>query len=171
MERKIITCPNCRGRHEVTIPKEQRILMITCSNPSCGAKIRVRFDTGETIIAQKKNAATVPGYLSYGGNHYELHEGRNTVGRNNSKHEASIEFETADRSMSRVHSLLEVVRTKSGRVKVIVSDLRSVDKIALMPTLVDDDPLVDDDRLVLEDGDTIQMGEQIIRFLQKELPK
>lgn len=171
MERKIITCPNCRGRHEVTIPKEQRILMITCKNPSCGAKIRVCFDTGKTIIAQKKNAATVPGYLSYGGKCFELHEGRNTVGRYNSKHEASIEFETADRSMSRVHSLLEVVRTKSGRVKVIVSDLRSVDKIALMPTLVDDDPLVDDDRLVLEDGDTIQMGEQIIRFFQKELPK
>ena len=155
----------------MTIPKEQRILMITCKNPSCGAKIRVCFDTGKTIIAQKKNAATVPGYLSYGGNHYELHEGRNTVGRSSSKHEAQIEFETTDRTMSRVQCLLEVVRTKNGRVKVIISDMRSSDKISQKPTLVGDDPLVGDDRLVLEDGDTIQMGEQIIRFNQKELSK
>lgn len=155
----------------MTNPKEQRILMITCSNPTCGAKIRVRFDTGETIIAQKKNAATVPGYLSYGGKHFELQEGRNTVGRNNSKHEAQIELETTDKSISRVHSLLEAVRTEKGRVKVIVSDLRSADKIAQKPTLVGDDPLEAGDRLVLEDGDTIQMGDQIITFHQKELAR
>ena len=171
MESKIITCPNCHEQREVTNPKKQRLLMITCSNPTCGAKIRVRFDTGETIIAQKKNAATVPGYLSYGGKHYELQEGRNTVGRSSSKHEAQIELETTDRTMSRVQCLLEVVRTENGRVKVIISDLRSSNKISQKPTLVGDDPLEEGDRLVLEDGDTIQMGEQIVKFHQKELEK
>lgn len=171
MESKIITCPNCRGKLEVTNPREEPMLMITCPNPACGAKLRVRFDTGETIIAPKKKMATVPGYLSYDGRHFPLQEGRNTVGRSSSKHEAQIELETTDRTMSRVQCLLEVVRTENGRVKVIISDMRSSDKISQKPTLVGDDPLEEGDRLVLEDGDTIQMGEQIIRFNQKELSK
>ena len=171
MESKIITCPNCHEQREVTNPKKQRLLMITCSNPTCGAKIRVHFDTGETIIAKKKKAATVPGYLSYNRKNFELQEGRNTVGRNNSKHEAQIELDTTDKTMSRVHALLEAIRTESGRVKVVVSDLRTADKIAQCPTLVGDDPLVEGDRIVLEDGDTIQMGGQITRFHQQELKK
>lgn len=167
MESKIIVCPNCRGKLEVTNPKEEPMLKITCPNPACGAKLRVRFDTGETIIAPKKDMATVPGYLSYGGKHFELQEGRNSVGRASSKHEAQIELNTSDKSMSRVQCLLDVVRTEKGRVKVIISDLRSSDKIAQKPTLIGDEPLEKGDRLVLEDGDTIQMGEQIIRFCQK----
>ena len=171
MDSKIITCPNCRGKLEVTNPREDPMLLITCPNLACGAKLRVRFDTGETIIAPKKKMATVSGYLSYDGRYFPLQEGRNTVGRSSSKHEAQIELETTDRTMSRAQCLLEVVRTENGRVKVIISDMRSSDKISQKPTLVGDDPLEEGDRLVLEDGDTIQMGEQIIRFLQKELPK
>lgn len=169
MESKIIVCPNCRGKLEVTNPKEEPMLMITCPNPACGAKLRVRFDTGETIIAPKKKIATVPGYLSYRGTPFALQEGRNTVGRSSSKHEASIEIQTADRSVSRVHCLLDAVRTESGRMKVIISDLRTEEKIDKKPTLVADEQLAVGDRLVLEDGDTIQMGEQILTFHQKEL--
>ncbi len=169
MDSRIITCPNCHGKLEVSNPKKQQMLMIVCPNPTCGAKIRVRFDTGETIFAQKKIVSIVSGYISFSKKNFELHEGRNTVGRYNSKHEAQIELETYDKTMSRVHCLLEVVRTESGRVKVIVSDLRSADKIAKKPTLISDEPLEEGDRLVLEDGDTIQMGDQIIRFHQQKL--
>ena len=169
MESKKITCPGCHGLLEVTNPKQEPVLMIKCPNPECGAKLRVRFDTGETVLAPKKSAATVPGYLTWGGQCYELKEGRNTVGRSSSKHEASIEIVTDDKSMSRVHCLLEVIRLKSGRVKVIISDLRTADKIAQKPTLVYDEPLSTEDRLVLEDGDTIGIGGQTLRFHQKPL--
>lgn len=154
---------------EVTNPKGEPILMIKCPNPECGAKLRVRFDTGETVIAQKKTAANVPGYLTWGGQSYELKEGRNSIGRSSSKHEADIEIPTDDRSVSRVHCMLEAVKLKSGRVKVVISDLRSLEKISQKPTLVYDEPLAQEDQLVLEDGDTIEIGGQVLRFHQKPL--
>lgn len=169
MESKKIVCPGCHGTLEVTNPKGEPVLMIKCPNPECGAKLRVRFDTGETIIAPKKTTANVPGYLTWGGQSYELKEGRNTVGRSSSKHEADVEIDTDDRSVSRVHCLLEAVKLKSGRVKVIISDLRKAEKIGQKPTLVYDEPLAQEDRLVLEDGDTIEMGDQTLRFHQKPL--
>lgn len=169
MESKTIVCPNCQGRLEVTNPRQEPVLMIKCPNPACGARLRVRFDTGETVLAQKKNVATVPGYLTWGGQIYELHEGRNTLGRSSSKHEANIEIDTEDKSVSRVHCLLEAMKLKSGRVKVVISDLRSAAKIALKPTLVYDEPLAAEDCLVLDDNDTIEIGGQTLRFHQKSL--
>ena len=169
MESKKIVCPGCHGTLEVTNPKGEPVLMIKCPNPACGAKLRVRFDTGETVIALKKGAANVPGYLSWGGQSFQLKEGRNSVGRGSSKHEADIELTTDDRSVSRLHCLLEAIRLKSGRVKVVVSDLRTAEKIAQKPTLVYDEPLATEDRLVLEDGDTIEIGDQTLRFHQKPM--
>lgn len=143
--------------------------MIKCPNPACGAKLRVRFDTGETILAPKKTVATVPGYLAWNGQCYELKEGLNTVGRSSSRHESQIEIPTEDKSVSRLHCQIEVVRLSTGRVKAIISDLRSSDKITQKPTLVYDDPLAQGDRLVLNDGDTIEIGGQTLRYHQKPL--
>lgn len=167
MESKKIVCPKCHGTLEVNNPKQEPVLMINCPNPDCNAKLRVRFDTGETILAPKKAVATVPGHLTWNGQTYELKPGRNTIGRSSSNHEAQIELDTTDLSVSRLHCLLEAVRLDSGQVKVFISDLRSPDKISQMPTLVYDEPLTAVDRLVLNDGDTIQLGDQILRFHQK----
>jgi hypothetical protein len=175
MESKKITCPSCHGILEVTNPKGEPIQMIKCPNPACGARLRVRFDNGETILAPKKSVATVPGYLTWNGHTFELKEGRNTVGRNSSKHEADIELLTDDRSVSRLHCLLEAMRLKSGRVKVVISDLRAAEKISVKPTIVFDegldfeDPIAPEDILVLEDGDTIEIGDQRLYFHQKPL--
>lgn len=153
----------------MTNPRQEAVLMIKCPNPACGAKLRVSFDTGETILAAKKGAATVPGYLTWDGQAYELKEGRNTVGRNSSKHEADIEIPTYDRSVSRLHCQLDARRLNSGRVKVVISDLRSAEKISQKPTLVYDEPLAQEDQLVLEDGDAIEIGGQLLHFHQKPL--
>lgn len=169
MESKKIVCPNCHGVLEVTNPKQEPSLMIKCPNPACGVKLRVRFDTGETVLAQKKSSATVPGYLTWQGRSYKLKEGRNTLGRSSSKHEAQIEIDTGDKSVSRLHCLIETVRTENNRVKVIISDLRSPEKIIQKPTIVYEDELAPEDRLVLEDGDTIHIGDQALRFHQEEL--
>ncbi len=168
MESKKVICPKCHGVLEVTNPKQEAFLQITCPNPNCGAKLRLRFDTGETIIARKKGAATTPGYLSWQGKHYDLQKGRNTIGRKSSKHEAQLELDTDDKSVSRLHCLLEAITTSKGRVKVIISDLRTPDKVSQKPILLDDEPLAKEDRLVLEDNDTFQIGGQTIRFIQKD---
>ena len=168
MESKKIVCPGCHGTLEVTNPKGEAVLMVKCPNPACGAKLRVRFDTGETVLAPKRKAATVPGYLCWNGQHLNLQIGNNTLGRSSSKHEADLEMETNDRSVSRLHCLLEAVRTESGRVKVIVSELRSAEKQAQKPTLVNDEPMATEDRIVLDDGDTLQVGDQILTFSQKD---
>ena len=60
MESKKIVCPNCHGTLEVTNPKQEPLLMIKCPNPACGAKLRIRFDTGETVLAPQKAAVKVP---------------------------------------------------------------------------------------------------------------
>lgn len=169
MEAKRIKCPNCHGLLEVTNPKGETMLMITCPNPDCKAKMRVQFDTGETILAQSKKNETVPGYLTHQGHQYELKEGRNTIGRSSSKHDAQIELITDDKSMSRLHCLIEGVKLSNGRIKLIISDLRSPEKIDKMPLYVEDEPLAKEDRIVLADGDYIQMGRQRIRFSQKTL--
>lgn len=171
METKLIKCPNCHGMLEVTNPKGEEVLLITCPNPNCKAKMRVQFDTGKTILAQSKKNEMVPGFLAYQGHTYELMEGKNAIGRSSSKHEAQIELATDDKSMSRLHCQIEVVKLKSNRMKVIISDLRTPEKIAQMPLCVEDEPLAKEDRVVLADGDYILMGRQRIRFSQKPIEK
>jgi hypothetical protein len=169
MESKKIVCPNCHGTLEVTNPKQDPLLMIKCPNPACGAKLRIRFDTGETVLAPKKATPKVPGYLTWQGQIFELKEGKNTLGRSSSKHESLIEFPTDDKSMSRVHCLIEVVIIQDGRVKAIFSDIRTSEKIDKLPTKVGNLALAIEDRIVLTDGDLLQIGHQTIRFNQKSI--
>lgn len=171
METKRIKCPNCHGLLEVTNPKNEDVLLITCPNPYCKVKMRVQFDTGETILAQSKKNEMVSGFLTYQSHTYELMEGKNTIGRSSSKHEAQIEIVTDDKSMSRLHCQIEVVKLKNNRTKAIISDLRTTEKIAQSPLCVEDEPLAKEDRVVLTDGEYIQMGRQRIMFNQKTIEK
>lgn len=171
MESKRIKCPRCLGLLEVTNPKKEPVLLITCPNPNCKTKIRVQFDTGETVIDSDTTGKSSPGYLTYKEQTFQLEEGRNTIGRSSSKHEAKIGFVTEDKSMSRLHCQIEAVRLKSGKVKAIISDVRSIGKIAKKPLRVEDEPLYPEDRIVLANGDFIQMGNQKIRYYQKQESK
>lgn len=169
MESKIITCPACRGRLEVTNPNDEPVLMLKCPNPQCGARIRVRFDTGQTILAPERETATVPGYLTHNGQYYTLSEGRNVVGRASRSGNASVGIVTDDMTMSREHCLLEAITTKNGRVKVVLSDLRDTEKMQARPTLLNDEPVLQGERLVLDNGDELVLGTQLLRFTQKPL--
>lgn len=169
MESKIITCPACRGRLEVTNPNDEPVLMVKCPNPQCGGRIRVRFDTGKTILAPDREAATVPGYLTHKGQHYPLQEGRNIVGRASQSGSATVGIFTNDRSISRVHCLMDAIATKSGRVKVVLSDLRDAEKMQVRPMLLNDEPVLQGERLVLDNGDELVLGTQLLRFTQKPL--
>ena len=169
MASKIITCPQCNGRLEVDNPHDEPVLMIKCANPNCGATLRVRFDTGRTVLAPSKLRATVPGFLTLNGQRYPLAAGRNIVGRASSSGTADIALDTADKTMSRRHCLIEALSLDDGTVKAVISDLRDADKMAAKPILLNDEPLLDGERIVLDSGDEITLGDTTLRFTQQEL--
>ena len=166
METKEITCPQCKGRLEITNPRNEPVLFITCPNPACKAKMRVAFDMGKTFLTSKKKNEDAPGYLEYKGAKFNLNEGRNTVGRTCLKHIAQIELPTDDMTMSREHCMIEVTRLANGRMKAVISDMRSIEKIKKKPTVIENMCLEKDDRIVMTDGDLVKMGEQLLRYYQ-----
>ena len=162
-----ITCPNCKAMIEVTNPKGLDYREITCPNPACKATLHVKFYEGETILAENKDLKESLGIIVYNGQKMPLREGKNSIGRKDSRNTADIGVETTDKSMSRLHCQIEVIRLKSGKVKPVISDLREQDKMEKMPTMVNDLPLKASDRIVLDDGDKIKLGETVVRFRQK----
>lgn len=152
---------------EVTNPQGQEVREITCPNPACKAVLRVNFYDGETILAENKSQKQSAGLLVYNSQKHALREGKNTIGRSDSKHTADIGIECADKRMSRLHCQIEVVKLENGKVKPVLSDLRGRDKINQMPLKVNDEPLSVYDQVVLEDGDYILLGEAVVKYRQK----
>ena len=163
-----ITCPRCGAMLEVTNPNNLAVRDITCPNPKCKALLHVNFDDGETILVTKKNSKDKCGYIKHEGqNPLYLREGRFTIGRADRNNTANLGIETQDMSMSRLHCQLEVVKLKSGKVKVIISDLREQEKIEKKPVLVNEVRLSGFDKLVLDDGDRIKLGNTIVWYIQE----
>ena len=166
MEKKTIKCPRCYGILEVTNPKNEPVLMITCPNPQCGAKMRLTFDTGETVMAERESNDDVIGDIMCDGRRYALAEGENIVGRQSQSSSATIQLPTSDMSMSRAHLRITVHRLKNGRIKVVLSDMRDAKKIQALPTYIDEEPLQPEDAYVLENGDRITLGKTRIRYVK-----
>ena len=162
-----ITCPHCKAILEVTNPQEQEVREITCPNPACKTILRVDFYDGETILSENKKQKASLGFLVYNSQKLALHEGKNTIGRSDSKHTAEIGIVCADKSMSRLHSQIEAIKLESGKVKPVLSDLRGQEKIDKKPLKVNGEPLSVYDQIVLEDGDYILLGETVVRYRQK----
>lgn len=166
MEKKTIKCPQCHGILEITNPKSEPVLLITCPNPQCGAKMRVTFVTGETVFAGHERNDEKAGRLVFKGDSYPLMEGENTVGRQAKTSKATIQLPVDDQSVSREHLKIVVHRLKSGRVKAVVSDMRTSDKMKKKPTHIDDEPLMPEDAFVLSHGDTITLGNTKIKYVK-----
>lgn len=163
-----ITCPNCKAVIEVGNPNLLSERDINCPNPACKALLHVRFNDGETILAERKKRGNILGQLQYKGQApFQLKEGINTIGRKDSKHSADFGIETDDVSMSRVHCQIEVVRLKDGTVKSIISDVRTDEKISGWATEINNEPLAYGDRIILDDSDLIKMGNTIVRYVQE----
>ncbi len=166
MEKKTIKCPRCHGILEITNPKAESVLLVTCPNPDCGAKMRVTFATEHTVLADRQMHDDQIGYLVLDDVSYPLSEGMNIVGRRSENSVSTIQLPTDDRSMSRQHVLIQVLRLKNGRVKVVLSDLRNAMKMELLPTRIDDVPLLAGDAFVLTNGDTITLGATQIKYVR-----
>lgn len=165
MQKKAITCPKCGTTLEITNPKGEEFVLIPC--PKCQAKLRVAFDTGETVIAETSSDKKKIGKLVCGGKDYELKLGMNTIGRESPKSTATLQISTVDRTISRVHAEIEVVRLENERIKVILRDIRSKEKIDAKPMFIEDQVMFPEDRVHLENGDTFKIGDTLVKYLQK----
>lgn len=162
-----ITCPNCGAILDVKNPSNLVARDINCPNPACKALLHVSFDDGETILADKKEMKDIVGMIVYNSQKLPLQEGKNTIGRKDSKNTASIGIETSDKGMSRLHCQLDVIRLNNGKVKPVLSDLRDQEKIELKPIFINDEAMTSFDKIVLDDGDYIKLGNTVVRYRQK----
>jgi hypothetical protein len=124
-------------------------------------------DTGETEIAETSSDKKKIGKLVCGGKDYELKLGMNTIGRESPKSTATLQISTVDRTVSRVHAEIEVVRLENERIKVILRDIRSKEKIDAKPMFIEDQLIFPEDRVHLENGDTFKIGDTLVKYLQK----
>jgi transcription elongation factor Elf1 len=106
-------------------------------------------------------ADTTIGKLKYQSDLYTLQMGINTIGRMASTSKASEQIATPDRSMSRLHSVIEVSRMFDGSVRAIIRNADNKNR-----TFVGGQELIDGDRIVLNYGDVIRMGDVQITYIK-----
>lgn len=177
MQKIRIKCPNCGVKLDVRNSTDSCEKEISC--PNCNAQIRVNFNKEQReqqpqetpiIESQRFGTRVVPadctmGKLLLNGTFYPLQIGINTVGRAASTSKASIQIRTADRTMSRMHSIIEVGRIFNGVDVAIRTTIKNADNKNL--TYVGGQLLVDGDTIVLNDGDIIKMGNVEIMFVKE----
>lgn len=159
METIDIKCPKCgkvlRLQHLPGIENK----IVPC--PVCGARtpflqcVKVQsvkpVDDTELPSSLKKSKVFLVDRLN--NRSYELPLGRNSVGRAHETSTANVQINTADKGMSRVHSVIEVISTASGNIRCIISNAKNKNA-----TYVNGEKLEDGDELYLEDGDTVKMS-------------
>ena len=167
MQKRIVTCPKCKT--QVAVENKSREAFVDISCPNCNARMRVAFDMAETVLPQEvMEDRTIPGSLRLNGKDYPLQVGKQTVGRLSSSGKTDLGLISSDRSMSRIHCLIEVVRMKNGRYKSILQDARGEEKTQAKPLCLSGERLLPGERIVMHDGDSIQMGDSLVEFVQRK---
>ncbi len=178
MNEKIkLKCPLCGAILKVRAVRDIEKRNIPC--PVCNSKslfteykrvtetARVESDDSSTEIAGVMGVLTPKsdkiGYIVLMGSDkkYQLELGRNLIGRMASSSTANIQIDTTDRTMSRAHSIIEVIKLESSG-KHIYHFFNSNNK---NETFVNDQKVENDDKFVLNGGEKIKMGGVIISFL------
>ena len=167
MQTKTVKCPSCGVVLEVRNSKSEELKIINC--PNCSMILRVRFgrQVGEIMDAETHIAGsgedgntmlvgTTPtgdkAVIVCGGRRYELHEGRNIVGRRASTSIADIQIDVADQYMSRLNAIINV--KKSGaQLLVTISNYKNQN-----PMMVGTMKLLSGDEMVLGNNDVFTMG-------------
>lgn len=165
MKQKSTKCPRCETIIAVTNVVSKDNPIVIC--PTCRARLRVHPDTGETQFAEGKSDQKVIGSLICKGEIYRLSEGVNTIGRKSSNSTATLQIATDDKSMSKVHAEIKVIKLESGRYKAVLRDIRADWKMKEKPMYFTDVKIYPEDQLNLENGDTFKMGDTLVKYVQK----
>lgn len=167
MEKKNVKCPSCGVVLEVKNSMNEPVKIITC--PQCGTSLRVKFQQqtenepldARTYLANGGGNETQIAMGNYvggkvfvvcEGNSYELHEGRNVIGRKAKSSVADTQLDVNDRYMSRENALVKVYK-KGGSVTVSIACYKN-----LNPIFLGKKELKKEDELILSDGDEFTMG-------------
>ena len=168
-----IKCPKCGVLLDVRNTGNEAERTIGC--PNCNSHLKVKFkkkpdlppvddddaeEFGTNIMSGIAN--TNVGKLLYGTTEYPLILGVNTIGRKATTSAASLQIPTDDRSMSRMHSIIEVGRLYDGSVRTVIKNADNKN-----PTFVGGQRLLDGDRIVLRNGDVIKMGNVVVTFINE----
>lgn len=137
LEHKIVPCPVCGTRTPFS-----QCSRVQPSKPADDTELPASLKKGKAFLVDKLT------HRSYG-----LPIGRNTVGRAHETSTAGVQIDTADKGMSRAHSVIEVISTASGNTRCIISNAKNKNA-----TYVNGEKLEDGDELFLEDGDTVKMS-------------
>lgn len=164
MEIKKVKCPQCGVVLEVKNSANVAIKDFVC--PGCGAGLRVRFGIDQIIEEPVEDSTrlvqpiTVQGpVLVSNGKFFELHLGRNIIGRKADSSVADIQIATDDKLLSRHHALISVESQANGSLRVTLTNYKNKN-ITRVNGLI----LVDDDVVVLSDNSTILMGATTMIF-------
>lgn len=167
-----VKCPRCKGVNEVNIPEGAEGYSFHCANPECNTLIHLNCNTGLTQLPQVRVESRLPGYLHNESGNYPLHEGSLVVGRAAPQSSADIQIQTDDRTMSRRHCTIEVTRLSTGRIKAIISELRTDTRlIEHRPLLLDGEEVRSGERIVLGNGDRITLGSTQFTYFQMPAPE
>lgn len=143
-------CPSCRKAVPVSL------LNIAASSE--------RGNDGDTVLLRPTKAKGVGQIIVVGDAHtpeqsFPLQEGVHIIGRQSPTSVATLAIVTNDKSMSRAHIRLEVVKDERGGYKHYLSDNKSRNR-----TLYKGSFLSADEVAVLSDDDEIIIGHTLLRF-------
>lgn len=166
-----VRCPHCQVGLKVDEAKiPSHITSFKC--PKCRESIPLSMlpngskpdsEEMETIVllpVQKKlGSLTVMADKDTPEQVLHLSEGISVIGRKSSASVANVMIETKDRSMSRTHICIEVVKDEKGGYKHLLSDNNSKNN-----TLYNDAFLEKSEVVVLKDKDVLTLGNTVLRF-------
>ena len=185
MEIKRVICKACGVKLEIKNPSGEAVKIIRC--PRCKSTLQVVFhqptvsaSPDETVLPQQKK--TVPHApdaeetslpiqqaetdplpsLVCNDQEYPLKAGQNIVGRRSESSAATIQITTGDRTMSRAHAIINVVRLANGSYKTIISNYQNKNSISVNGVV-----LQRDEQVVLTNGSVMELGLTSITFVQK----
>lgn len=141
-------CPKCKGSIPTSLlhtPADE-----PQSEPETTLVHPIRNGMGRlTVVADEQTPEQL----------FPLHEGRMIIGRKSNAAKANILIQTADRTMSRAHAVIEVKPDGKGGYKHYLSDNNSKNH-----TLYNQNYLEDGEVVVLQDNDELVLGHTVIRY-------
>ena len=160
---KTIQCPKCLSKLRVKFNNQADITQYGSVPPMPSSRPAApRQDDEEfgTNIMSGLADSTI-GALLFRSQTFPLELGVNTVGRKAATSPAAIQIPTDNRSMSRLHAIIEISRMFDGSVRAVIKNADNKN-----PTFVGGQRLIEGDRIVLNDGDVIKMGDVTITYVK-----
>ena len=156
-----IECPNCHKRFTVEYFDGLEAKQVQCDCCKLTLPFNSFLKVHRTVV---KPVTPVIGQLQIKttGDIYPLFEGEYIVGRTGTAKEAGLKLAVSDRSMSRLHLKMKVVKVSFNYYHIVENAENK------KPTYINGRELQQGEVVYLNYGDTLKMGETYIEFNKPE---